>query len=554
MQDLLNLISLILMVGFRSFDIEDKGKHPLTSKYLKPEKKEEALVLTRIRLFDLLIIFFIFDIGLFFISCDSEVNVQNSWTIMVYGDGDNNLEYCLLKDIEEMKQGYNNNQGMSLIVLVDRIPGESSNKSILGSNFTDTQLYRITHNKATRLNGMEEFPEITKESKFEANMGDANTLKKFIKYCKKNYTADHYALILWNHGGGIRSIDDSSIDDRISKAVCWDTSNNNDSLYTAEINDVLTEEESVDLLGFDACLMGAVEVAYQYRPGNGGFYANAMVASPPLEWGDGWKYDDILKRIKASGRDNKEIDTVMGGGESNELYYDPATMTALQLGGIIVEEQYDSTSNSVRYEPTQALSCYDLTRVEEVKIAVDNLSIRLYFEDEKEDFENIRWDWTNNNGTMNYFEAVERNRWWIVCPGFDLYDLFERTANSSNFSSTIQDLSSAVMSAVDEMVVYSYGGSSYSEFKNGKNGIYIFFTDGDTLSSSSYRIWRYQWWYNAIDTATEYSSGNYYGKIKWCIDGAIQDNRQVENWFELLDVWFDDPAMRNGESWNSYNY
>jgi hypothetical protein len=53
------------------------------------------------------------------------------------------------------------------------------------------------------------------------------------------------------------------------------------------------------LIGFDACLMGAVEIAYQFRPGNGGFSAQVMVASPANEWGSGWSYKSILARIRA---------------------------------------------------------------------------------------------------------------------------------------------------------------------------------------------------------------------------------------------------------------
>ena len=34
------------------------------------------------------------------------------------------------------------------------------------------------------------------------NMGDADTLTDFINYGVRSYPANHYGLILWNHGGG----------------------------------------------------------------------------------------------------------------------------------------------------------------------------------------------------------------------------------------------------------------------------------------------------------------------------------------------------------------
>ena len=35
-----------------------------------------------------------------------------------------------------------------------------------------------------------------------ANMGIPQTLSEFVSYCTENYPAQHYGLILWNHGGG----------------------------------------------------------------------------------------------------------------------------------------------------------------------------------------------------------------------------------------------------------------------------------------------------------------------------------------------------------------
>ena len=47
-------------------------------------------------------------------------------------------------------------------------------------------------------------------------MGDANTLKKFIKFCKNNYEADKYMLIMSNHGGGAK--DDKDRASTVNKA------------------------------------------------------------------------------------------------------------------------------------------------------------------------------------------------------------------------------------------------------------------------------------------------------------------------------------------------
>ncbi|MCD3328324.1 clostripain, partial [Clostridium botulinum D/C] len=92
-------------------------------------------------------------------------------TVLYYCDADNNLEGALMNDIAEMKRGYVNNPNLNLIALVDRTPNESNDSTALGENFEDTRLYKIEHNKTTRLDGGKEFPEIKTNGSYEANMG-----------------------------------------------------------------------------------------------------------------------------------------------------------------------------------------------------------------------------------------------------------------------------------------------------------------------------------------------------------------------------------------------
>ena len=486
--------------------------------------------------------------GSYAIMIKPSTHQKRYWTVMIYGDGDNDLEEFLLIDIRQMKNGYMNGQGMDVIVIIDRIEGYSHDYSVLNSNFSDTRLYKIANRNVARISGGSDFPEITKDSNYEANMGDAETLRKFVKSCKTNYPAEHYALIIWNHGGGVRSRGGNR-DNRHYKAVCWDDTNENDCLYTAEITDVLTGNESVDLLGFDACFMGSVEVAYQYRRGNGGFNADVMVASPALEWGQGWDYENIFKRIRSSSGKNGETGTVTG---ASEQYYNSASLTAIQLGGIIVEEQYDSSVSAMN----QVLSCYDLKKVENVKKAVDTMARSIYAAKEKDDFENVRGE-SYSQSTMHYFN-IANDIEWSVSPFFDLFDLCEMTTSRSGFNNEIQHNASMVMDAVDEMIIYSFGGSEFMGFVNGKNGISIFFPDGDRLFDG-YRHWEFQWWYNSIDTdywwSPDSNNGNrYYGKLGWCIDDAIVANRNVENWFEMLDAWFDYTEMSWPFEYGTYPY
>lgn len=483
-------------------------------------------------------------------------------TIMYYGDADNDLESYILNDISEMKSGYVDDQGVDLILIVDRITGYSTNSIILNEDYTDTRMFRISNGKAEQIEGGANFPEITYASNYEANMGDANTLKKFIKSCKAQYPAGKYALILSNHGGGARSAKAYShsvsgkasllpqkTSGAVTKEICYDTTSTNDYLYTAEISDVLTSSESVDLFGLDACLMSSVEFAYQYRTGNGGFSANIMVASAPLETGYGWQYTNILKRLKSGGGNNGTADSTAGG---YELYYDPATITAKQLGAIIVEEQRDSTVS----DSSQSLTCLDLSKVAAVKTAVDNLAIQLASESEKSDLESLRGNAMTAN-LLHYFDETDVND-WAYTPFFDLYNLASAVYNSASFSSTIQNYALAVRSAADDMVLYSFANSDFAGFAAGKSGVHIFFPDGDyqvyvSSLGENVNLWWWQDWYNAIDISGEYS-GAPLGKLAWCKDSATASNSIVENWFELLDKWYDTQTIGSLSNFNYYSY
>lgn len=463
-------------------------------------------------------------------STSEEPRKGTDWTIMFYIDGDNDLEYYLLEDIQEMKLGVIDNQGLNIVVLIDRSEFYSSDVSILGSNFSGAKLYWITSGAANALSGEEFFPGITPGTDTELNMGDAQTLKKFIEYCKTYFPANKYALIFSSHGNGAsKKKRGSSIG---SKTICHDM-DSNDSLSIAEITDTLDASHSVDLLGFDACLMGSVEVAYQFRPGNGSFNAQVMVASPAEESVYGWSFDHIFPRLQNLSGFNGQIDSTLGGGER---YYAPATLTAQQLAAVIVEEQRDfidyANSQTGGAFNDQTISAYDLTKVAAVKLATDTMITAIHADGLRASFELKRGP-DGGLYSIHYFPHIS-SYFWTEFPVFDLYDLAKKVnTDSINFDLTIRNHAASLMTAVDDLVLYSFAGndSNYTGFVAGRNGIHIFFPNGSD--------WDIQQWYNAV----EYSP--YYGRLAWCRDGAIQGNG-AENWFEVLDLWYD--------SGNSNNY
>ncbi|HNZ26702.1 MAG TPA: clostripain [Spirochaetota bacterium] len=445
------------------------------------------------------------------------------WTVMVYAAADCDLESNLLIDVEELKRGTNNN--VNIVVLIDRSEKYSDDASVFGENFSDTRLYLIISKRAIRLDGKEEFPEITRNSNYEANMGDPITLKKFINYCKKQFPADNYALVMGGHGDGARSRSTTDVSRAISIDENADGYGNSDLLFIGEITDHLTNKESVNLLVLDACLMGTIEVAYQFRPNINKFGAEFLVASPPKMWGPGLKYDAIFSRISESAKAG---------------YYSSQSLTPLDFGTIIIEEQAKIFEKHSKYD--SALSLFDLSKSVAVKESIDDLSKSLYLY--KNELEKIRGAYYKSD-LIHYFDLYYSSE-WLDWPYFDLYDLCSKIAEYPAFPENVKRKALDAMLDIDEFVVASYAGAYYSGFVGGKNGVSIFFPNG-ALN------WKEQYWYNAIRTQGVFGGGEHYGALDWCADGAAAGNNTVENWFELLDSFFDETNDSSGGV-NGYQY
>jgi hypothetical protein len=116
----------------------------------------------------------------------------------------------------------------------------------------------------------------------EVNMADPQILTKFVEWSMENYPSDHYLLDLWDHGffyGG-------AVKDKY-----------NDYLTLKEIETSLKDitewhGKSIDIVGFDACRMGGVEVLYSLDG-----YCDYAIASEKDEPGEGWDYEKILEKF-----------------------------------------------------------------------------------------------------------------------------------------------------------------------------------------------------------------------------------------------------------------
>ncbi len=229
---------------------------------------------------------------------------------MVYLAGDNNLDPNGTEDLMEMKQV---GTGPQLNVIA-QFDSESEGHK--------TKRYQLTKNSNLAGDVVGTLGKI--------NTGDPKNLVDFVTWAMGAYPAEHYFLVLWNHGQGW---DDTDIfaGERgrgtrrprsrkiahalfktsvmtvakaaaagsgavVPRAILIDD-DSKDFLDNLEMKSVLKAIHTklgrkLDLLGMDACLMSMPEVAYQMQE-----YVAYTVGSEETEPVDGWPYEEILRQL-----------------------------------------------------------------------------------------------------------------------------------------------------------------------------------------------------------------------------------------------------------------
>ena len=238
------------------------------------------------------------------------------WTILVYMDGDNNLEGSAVADFLEMSEIGSSNE-VNVVVLFDRSPDYVT-------AYGDWSGARrgIVHRG--------DKPDLAWATPVgdDVDMGSTTTLQSFCEWGMSAYPADQYALILWNHGGGwSKSV---MLPAHPFKEVCYDDTSGS-VLRVRDVKEAIRAATSgrspLSLIGFDACLMGMAEVAYSM----GLTGASVMVASEELEPSEGWPYSDVLQQLEGfPGMDPAELGTVIVDAYYRS-YGGSQTMSAVNL-------------------------------------------------------------------------------------------------------------------------------------------------------------------------------------------------------------------------------
>ena len=345
------------------------------------------------------------------------------WTFMVYLDGDNNLEPAAIEDFLEMASVGSTNE-VNIIAQFDRAGYDSSY-----DGWTDCKRFFIEKDIGP-------WPQKAVQDLGEVNMADPNTLNDFITWAETNYPADHCCLILWNHGSGcIRSeIYGSPTPPKKGhglRDVCWDESHG-DYMSMVELKQALSGAH-LDIIGFDACLMGMVEVVYQIKD-----HTDYVVASEAVTLGGGCPYDTIL----------------------TDLTSDPF-MNGETLSSVIVNRYEEYWTSPDRRHETATMSAVNAGRLGSLGLAVDTLAQQLIDHLQTYEYE-IRRSIGDAESYFNYIFI-------------DLYH-FAQSIKERVPNAVVQSAADNVTVILDETVISEW---HYPTGHRNSHGLSIYFTRQD---------------------------------------------------------------------------
>ena len=250
-------------------------------------------------------------------------------------------------------------------------------------------------------------------------MTTAKPLTTFINYAYSNYPADLYDLILWDHGGG---------------PIIGYGMDENDSDQTMGLNtlsgaiknsDIIKNNQRIDFIGFDACLMGGIEVATKLKD-----YTDYVIASEESEPGGGWDYTFL-----------SDTSTISDTAE---------------LGRSIIDHYADYYNNYI-YDVDLSLSIIDTKKVDDLISSTNALFNKV-----------------SSAVTANTFSEYSRKMTRKKVYGYtgrddESYDIVDLLDLVNSLSSQFPDEVSEIKNNISEAVIYNKSNISNT------NGISVYF-------------------------------------------------------------------------------
>ena len=342
-----------------------------------------------------------------------------AWTVMVYIAADNNLEVQGLYDISEM-EAVGSSEDVNIVVQIDRAEGYTT----IDGDWTGARRFYVEQDDKPTTIGS---PVL--EDMGEIDSGDPATVADFATWAITTYPAEHYMLILWDHGGAW-----------IGHASDEESGNDLDLPELASVLDQTIQSTGIDkfdIVGFDMCLMAQFEVMETITP-----YADFGLASEENIPGPGYYYvflDELVKNPAMDGGDlgSAAVDYYMQFYD--EILPDPDNLYGLGVVDLsqssTVISALDAFSSTVQANPQAVLSAIADAR----------------------------------NNTIGY-GGNDDPQYFDIWSSVDLYE-FADLLDGITTSPELQQAAQGVIGALDSYIVHA----RHNDRLDGSHGVSIYF-------------------------------------------------------------------------------
>jgi hypothetical protein len=278
----------------------------------------------------------------------------DTWLVMLYQNADDEvLEQDIFIDLNEAEI-VGSTDAVTIVSQLDRYQGAFEGDG----DWTTSKRFLVTQDDDLDAIHSQEIADLG-----EIDSGNKDSLIDFAAWAIQTYPAEHYVLILSDHGAG------------------WEGGWNDDepvaesSFRMQDIDDALgtilskTNIGVFELVGFDACLMGQVEVMSAIAP-----HARFAVGSEETEPSLGWAYASFLKTLNDNpGMSGKELGQAIVDSYINQDF----RITDDQARRIFAEGDFSAESVAADLVKENTLTAVDLGAIHNLDAAINDLATAL---------------------------------------------------------------------------------------------------------------------------------------------------------------------------------
>ena len=388
-----------------------------------------------------------------------------SWTVMLYQDADDQvLEQDLFTDFNEAERVGSTDQ-VHIVAQLDRFSGAFTGDS----NWTSTRRYYLNQpdNDLNTINSQ------LVADLGEVNMSDPASLVDFTTWAVQTFPADHYVLILSDHGMGWPGgwVDPAPASRNSESAPIAQVVGN--ALYLDQLDDALAQIQQqtgiakLDIIGMDACLMGQLEVLSALEP-----YARYAITSDETEPSLGWAYTAFLQALTQnpgmSAADLSKL-IIQSYIKSDLRIVDEQARTQFlnQMGGGYATA--DQLAQVLGKDST--LAVVDLSKVPALMSSVNDLAYALQSVSNQSAIASVR------SNALSFTSVFGKS----VPPSFIDLGSFVQIINQNTSDATLQQLTGQVLANIQQTVIAEKHGSA----RNGATGVSVYYPNSSLYGSAA---------------------------------------------------------------------